>query len=77
MKKDITKIFIDKIYSTPPRKKNPTNKMVYNHIDGISSIALADFSDYKIRNTKGFTYRFVIYDNCLKSTWCIPLKEKC
>ena len=54
MKKDLTKIFIDEIYSTPPKKNYPTNKVIYNHIDEISSINLADMVDYKISNNKGF-----------------------
>ena len=45
MKKDLTKIFIDEIYGTPPRKNYPTNKIIYNQIDEIWSIDLADFSD--------------------------------
>ena len=55
MKKDLTKIFIDEIYNTPPRKIYPTNKIVYNHIDEIWSIDLADMIDYKTSNNKGFT----------------------
>ena len=56
MKKDLTKIFIDEIYSTPPRKNFPTNKIIYNYIDEIWSIDLVDFSDYKTSNNKGFRY---------------------
>ena len=52
-KVDLTKIFIDDIYSKPPHKNYPTIKMVYNHIDEFCSIVLADFSDYKISNNKG------------------------
>ena len=44
-KKDLIKIFIDEIYSTPPKKIYPTNKITYNYIDEIWSIDLADFSD--------------------------------
>ena len=53
MKKDFIKIFIDEIYSSPPRKNYPTNKIIYNHVDEIWSIDLADFSDYKTSNNKG------------------------
>ena len=45
MKRDLTKIFIDEIYSSPPRKNYPTNKIVHNHIDEIWSIDLADMID--------------------------------
>ena len=76
MKKDLTKIFIDEIYSEAPKKNYPTNKIVYNHIDEISSIDLADMVDYKISNNKGFRYIFVIFDDFSKFLWCVPLKNK-
>ena len=75
-KKDLTKIFVDEIYRTPPKKNYPTNKKVSNHIDEIWSIELADFSDYKTSNIKGFRYEFVIIDNISKYLWAIPLKNK-
>ena len=46
MKRDSTKIFIDEIYSSPPRKIYPTNKIVTNHIDETWSIDLAEMMDY-------------------------------
>ena len=52
-KKDIIKIFIDRIYSSPPKKNEETNNIIYNHIDEIWSIDLADMIDYKISNSKG------------------------
>ena len=76
MKKDLTKIFIDEIYSTPPRKNYPTNKIVYNFVDEIWSIDLADMVDYKVSNNKGFRYIFIIIDNYSKYLWAIPLKNK-
>ena len=63
MRKDLIKIFIDEIYSSPPRKNYPTNEIVYNQIDEIWSIDLEDFSDYKTSNNKRFRYTFVIKDN--------------
>ena len=74
--KDLIKIFVDEIYSKPPRKNYPTNKIVYNSVDEIWSIDLADFSDYKTSNNKGFRYIFVIIDNYSKYLWAIPLKNK-
>ena len=47
-------------------KNYPTNEKIYNHIDEIWSIDLADFSDYKTSNNKGFRYIFVIIDNYSK-----------
>ena len=75
MKKDFTKMFIDEIYSTPPRKNYETNKIVYNHIDEIWSIDLAGMIDYKITTNKGFRYIFVLIDNYSKYLWAIPSKN--
>ena len=76
MKRDLTKIFIDELYSKAPKKNYPTNKIVYKHIDEIWSIDLADMIDYKISNNKGFRYIFIIIDNFSKYLWTIPLKIK-
>ena len=74
-KRDLTKTFFDEVYSKPPPKNYPTNKMKYNHIDEIWNIDLADFSDYKTSNNKGFGYIFVITDNFSKKLWAIPLQN--
>ena len=63
MKKDLTKIFINEIYSKPRKRNYPTNQIIYNHIDEIWSIHLADMIDYKTSNNKGLWYIFVIIDN--------------
>ena len=75
-KRDLTKIFIYEIYSSPTKKNFPTKKIVYNHIDEIWSIYLADFLNYKTSNNKAFRYIFVIIDNFSKYLWCIPLKNE-
>ena len=74
-KQDNISTFIDEIYSSPPKKNYPTN-IKYIHIEGIWSIDLADFSDYKISNNSGFRYIYVIVDNFSKYTCCVPLKNK-
>ena len=74
--KDLTKIFVDEIYSKPPMRNYPTNKIVYNHIDEIWSVDLADMIDYKISNNEGYRYIFIIIDKCSKHLWAIPLKNK-
>ena len=76
IKKDLTKIFVDEIYSKQPRKSYPTNKKVYNSIDEIWSVDLADFSDYKTSNNKSYRYIFIVIDNFSKYLWAIPLKNK-
>ena len=75
-KRDLIRIFVDEIYSKPPRKNYPTNKIVFNIINEIWSMDLLDFSDYKTSNNKGFRYIFLIIDNFSKYLWCIPLKNK-
>ena len=76
VKRDLIKIFIDEIYSFPPKKNYETNKVVYNHFDEIWSIDLADMIDYKISNNKGLRYIFIIVDNFSKYFWAITLKNK-
>ena len=76
MKRDLVKIFIDEIYSEPPIKNYPTNKIIYNHIDEIWSINLAGMIDYEISNNKSYRYIFIIIDNYSKYLWAIPLKIK-
>ena len=76
MKRELTKIFIDEIYSEAPKKNYPTNKKVYNHNDEIWSFDLADMVEYKISNNKGFRYIFIIIDIFSKYLWAIPIKIK-
>ena len=56
MKRDITKSFSDELYSKPPMRYYPTNKIGYNHIDEIWSTGLADMIDYKRSNNKSLRY---------------------
>ena len=76
MKKDLIETFVDEIYSKPHVKNYPTLKLIYNHIDEIWSIDLADFSDYKTISIKGYRYIFNIIDISSKYLWAIPLKNK-
>ena len=76
VQKDLIKIFVDEIYSKPRLRNYPTNKIIYNHIDEIWSVGLADMIDYKISNNKGFRYIFIVNDNFSKYSWALPLKNK-
>ena len=76
IKRDLTKIFVDEIYSKAPKRNYPTNKIIYFHIDEIWFIDLADFSDYKTSNNKLLRYIFIIIDNCSNYLWAIRLKIK-
>ena len=53
-KKDFTKTFINEIYSKALMRNYPTNKIIYNRVDEIWCIDLADMVDYKISNKKGY-----------------------
>ena len=70
------KTFINEIYSKAPKEIYPTNKIIYNLVDEIWSIHLADMIDYKISNNKGYRYIFVIIDNFSKYLLAICLKNK-
>ena len=75
-KKDNITTFFDETYSSPPKKNFSMNKTIYNHIDEIWSIDLADMIDYKISNNKGFRYIFILIDNFSNYLCAIPLKNK-
>ena len=75
-KKDNKETFIDELNSSSSKKSFSTNKIKNIHIHEIWSIDLANFSDYKNSNNKGFRYIFVVKDKFSKSLWCVPLRNK-
>ena len=70
------KIFINEIYSKPPRKNYATNKTDVYHIDDIWSLDILDLKDYGPENNRGYRYVLVVIDNFSKFGWTIPLKNK-
>ena len=70
------KIFIDEIYSKPPKKNYITNKTDVYHIDDIWSLDILDLKDYGPENNRGYRYVLVIIDNFSKFGWTVPLKNK-
>ena len=70
------KIFINEIYSKPPKKNYATNKTDVYHIDDIWSLDLLDLKDYGPKNNRGYRYVLVTIDNFSKYGWTIPLKNK-
>ena len=76
MKKAITKIFIDEIYSSPPEDNYPKNKAIVKSIDDTWSSDLLDMNDYGIKNNKSYRYILEVIDNFKKFGWTIPLKSK-
>ena len=71
------KIFINEIYSKPPKKYYATNKTNVYHIDDIWSLDILDLKDYGPENNRGYRYVLVIIDNFSIFGWSIPLKKKC
>ena len=70
------KIFINEIYSKPPRKNYATNKTDVYHIDDIWSLDILNLKDYGPENNRGYRYVLVVIDNFSKFGWTIPLKNK-
>ena len=70
------KIFINEIYSKPPKKYYSTNKTDVYHIDDTWSLDILDLKDYGPENNRGYRYVLVIMDSFSKFGWTIPLKNK-
>ena len=69
-------IFINEIYSKPPKRNYATNKTDVYHIDDIWSLDILDLKDYGPKNNRGYRYVLVIIDNFSKYGWTVPLKNK-
>ena len=76
MTQKIIKVFINEIYSKPPKKNYSTNKIDVYYIDDICSLDILDLKDYDPKNNRGYRYVLVIIDNFSKFSWTIPLKNK-
>ena len=76
MKRKLTEVFIDEVYSKPPMKNYPTEKALIKSIDYTWSSDLLDMKNYVIKNNKGYRYTLVVIDNFCKFVWTIPLKNK-
>ena len=60
------KIFINEIYSKPPRRYYVTNKTDVYHIDDTWSLDILDLNDYGPKKNKYYRYVLVIIDNFSK-----------
>ena len=69
------KIFINEIYSKPPKKNYNTNKTDVYYIDDIWFLDIVDLKDYGPENNSGYRYVFVIIDNFSKLGWTILKKN--
>ena len=70
------KMFINEIYSKPPKKNYPTNKTDVYYIDDIWSLDILDLKDYGPENNRQYRYVLVTIDNFSKFGWTSPLKNK-
>ena len=70
------KIFINEIYSKPPKKIYNTNKTDVYYIDDIWSLDILDLKDYGPENKRGYRYVLDVRDNFSKFGWTVPLKNK-
>ena len=70
------KIFINEIYSKPPKRNFVTNKSDVYHIDDIWTLDTLDLTDYGPKNNRGYRYVLVIIENFSKFGWTVPLKYK-
>ena len=70
------KVFINEIYSKPPKKYYATNKIDVYHIDDIWSLDILDLKDYGPENNRGYRYVLFTIDNFSKFGWTTPLKKK-
>ena len=70
------KIFINEIYSKPPKKYYATNKTDVYHIEDIWSLDILDLKDYGPENNRGYRYVLVTIDNFSKYGRTMPLKNK-
>ena len=70
------KIFINEIYSKPPKKNYITNKTNVYHIDDIWSLDILDLKDYGPENNRGYRYVLVTIANFSKYGWTVPLENK-
>ena len=70
------KIFINEIYSKPPKKNYATNKTDVYHIGDTWSLDILDLKDYGPESNRGYRYVLVTIDNFSKYGWTVPLKNK-
>ena len=70
------KLFINEIYSKPPKRNYATNKTDVYHIDDIWSLDILDLKDYGPENNRGYRYVLVTIDNFSKFGWTVTLKNK-
>ena len=67
-------IFVDEIYSKPPKKNDNTNKTDVYQFDDIWSLHILDSKDYGHENLKGYGYILVVIDNLSNYGFSLEVK---
>ena len=68
------KIFINEIYSKPPKEIYDPNRTDVYHVDNIWSLDILDIKDYGPENNRNYGIVLVIFDNFSKYGWTVPVK---
>ena len=76
MSQKTIKIFINEIFSRPPRMIYATNKTDLYYIDNIWSSDVLDLKDYGPEINRGHRYVLVVIDIFSKFVWTTSLKNK-
>ena len=76
-RRDLTKSFIDEIYTKPPKKTYPTNKsIVVEALMKLLGVWIYQiWIDYGPKNKDGFRYILVVIDKFSKFGWTNSIKE--
>ena len=69
------KIFINEIYSRPPKQNYMTKKTDVYYFDNIWSLDILDLNNYAPENNRGYRYALIILDSFSKFGWTVPLKN--
>ena len=77
MKRSSTKIFIDEIFSKPPKKHYPTKKTITISIDDTWIMDILDLIDCGPKNKRGYIFVLVVIDIFSKFGGTFPLRKKC
>ena len=70
------KLFMNEIFSKPPKKNYATNKTNVYHIVDIWSLDILDLKDYGPENNRGYRFVLVVVDYFSKNAWTVYLKNK-
>ena len=76
MTQENIKIFIEEVYSKPPKKNYTTNETDVYLIDDTWSLDVVDLNDHDPEKNRGHRYVLVFKDTVSKFGWTVPIKNK-